>query len=173
MDLLADLRYASRLLRKTPVFTVAAISTLALGIGANTAIFSLVQRMLILQPPRMVSFDGNYSAWARKAEADAALVVEVAERAKAQKAKMDAPKAPPPAKPKKDNPYQRPFGRLTVEQLEKEIAGTEKEIARCQGDFASPEAVRDARKAQELQREYEELTAKLQQLEEEYFARET
>ena len=133
----------------------------------------VVQRMLILQPPRMVSFDGNYSAWARKAEADAALFAEAADRAKAQKAKMDAPKAPPPAKPKKDNPYQRPFGRLTVEQLEKEIAGTEKEIARCQGDFASPEAVRDARKAQELQREYEELTAKLQQLEEEYFARET
>jgi predicted permease len=49
MDLLADLRYAVRLLRKTPVFSVAAIGTLALGIGANTTIFSLVQTML-LQP---------------------------------------------------------------------------------------------------------------------------
>jgi ATP-binding cassette subfamily F protein 3 len=134
----------------------------------------VVQRMLILQPPKMVSFDGNYSAWAKKVDADAARASDAAATAKSRKRNMDAPKAPPApvAKAKKDNPYQRPFGRLTMEQLEREIAVTEKEVARCQGDFSSPEAMRDARKAQELQREYETLAGKLQQLEEEYFARE-
>jgi hypothetical protein len=131
--------------------------------------------MLILQPPRLVQFDGNYSAWMKKLEADTARAAEAAAaRAKQQKQKMTAPTAPPPPpRAKKDNPYQRPFGRLTMEQLEREISATEKDIARCQRDFSSPEAMRHPQKAQDLQRDYETLRTKLQQLEEEYFARET
>src|SRR5688572_28811101 len=63
---MADLRYAFRTLRKQPVFTLVAVLTLTLEIGANTAIFSLLYQVILRplpfpEPERLVSVFNVYT----------------------------------------------------------------------------------------------------------------
>lgn len=67
MNFLADIRFALRNLKKAPVFSVVAVLSLALGIGANTAIFTLIDQLMlrllpVKSPTELVLLDsrGNH-----------------------------------------------------------------------------------------------------------------
>ena len=69
-DFFGDCRYGMRMLRRSPAFTCAAVASLALGIGANTAIFSLVdlvvlRMMPVREPGRLVEFQKFHPTYGR------------------------------------------------------------------------------------------------------------
>jgi len=147
-----------------------------------------VERLLVLDPPNMSSFDGNYTAWMKKKAELASAAVEGSksrekekererdrekERAREAKAQQQnkSTSSQQPQQKKKDNPYSRPFGRLSLEDLEREIQKTEKTVLDCQNQYGTPEVTRDASKAKKLNEELATLSKKLKQLEEEYFKR--
>lgn len=129
----------------------------------------IAKRLLVIEPPKVRDFGGSYSEWSIRQQEEAA---EQAARAAAKTQARPQPRpveSKPPAK-KKDNPYARPFGRLSTEELEAQITETEMAIGEAQLAFGSS-AMKDPAQAKKLKEEYEALTRRLEQLEEEYFAR--
>jgi ATP-binding cassette, subfamily F, member 3 len=123
----------------------------------------VVQRLLVLEPPNLTSFDGSFTAWSKHKAIKAAPPPPPPPERKA--------KPQPPKKKGADNPWSRPFGRLSVQDLEKQIAQTEGEIARCQQRFGDAGVARDADQSRQLTQEHKTLAKKLRDLEEEYFTR--
>src|SRR3954470_2154900 len=70
--LLDDLRYAFRALRRNPILAAVAVLSLAIGIGANTAIFSLMDRMLFrslpVRDPQALVLLRSPGGWSRAVE---------------------------------------------------------------------------------------------------------
>ncbi|MGA3066032.1 MAG: ABC-F family ATP-binding cassette domain-containing protein [Tepidisphaeraceae bacterium] len=131
----------------------------------------VAQRMLVLEPPEIVSFDGNYTAWAQAGAKKKAAAGEAQAAQSSKKSKPSKKKPESPPREKSDNPWSRPYGRLSVEELEKQIALTETEIRRCQESMGDSRIAREPQRGRKIALEHEELTKKLKELEKEYFAR--
>jgi len=141
-----------------------------------------VDRLFVITPPDMDDFDGNYTKWAarERARAQAAKEAKTArDRAQSKSQPKPQPKPvvtpPPQQKPagkKNDNPYMRPFGKLSMKDLEKQIAETEIAMGQHQQQLSEVGTFKDAAKGKRVQTEYAELEKKLKALEEEYYARE-
>ena len=129
----------------------------------------IVSRLLILNPPEIQDFTGNFTAWSKRQAEKAAQARQAREESK--KAKPAKPRPASAAKKKPDNPWDRPFGRLSVEDLERQIAETEAAISEFQNRFADADLARDVQRSRKLKDEYAALGKKLKQLEQEYFAR--
>jgi ATP-binding cassette subfamily F protein 3 len=130
----------------------------------------VAKRMLVIEPPEVIDFDGGFTAWMNKKQQTARAAAE-----KPAKPKSNPPKPAQPQKrenkPNRNDPYARPFGRLSMADLERTISETEIAVAESQEKMADVKGARDAGRIKSLRQEYDALSAKLEALEAEYFAR--
>lgn len=158
----------------------------------------VAKRLIVLDPPNASDFVGNWSAWRERQQALAAARAEAP--GKKPSVRSNAPpksgtpakrsdqihnpadhastrhvaKSNPQSQPKKkDNPYARRFGTLSVEQLESGITETEIELAAAQEKLAEPSTFRDSGRARQAQLVVDQLADKLRELEAEYFNRQS
>ena len=99
-DLWRDLRYGARMLRRTPGFTLVAIFTLALGIGANTTVFTVINTILlnplpVARPSELLTvLDDERTAGRRGTERAAADFTSEPRRSPAAQRRLQQPRRP-------------------------------------------------------------------------------
>ena len=129
-------------------------------------------RLLVIDPPGITDFEGGYTAWQHKVAARAEAAKAPAKKDPPKKEQSKPQQQQKPAA-KKDNPYARPFGRLSVKDLEREIAAAEAAVANTTAALADPANARDANRGKRAKAAAAEAAAKLRALEAEYYARES
>jgi ATP-binding cassette subfamily F protein 3 len=129
-------------------------------------------RLFVLDPPNLRDFSGNYTQWVHRQDTAPAPVASKQQARPQQKqnppAKKNESKNEPPAK---DNPYLRPFGKLATAELERQITDTETALGDCQQEMGASGTAKNPQRSQKLQKEYKQLSKKLEDLEAEYFTR--
>ncbi len=131
----------------------------------------VASRMLVIDPPGITDFEGGYTAWQAKVAQKAQAKADAAKPAKKDPPKPQQQQQPKPAA-KRDNPYARPFGRLSVKDLERDIAAAEAAVANTTAALSDPANARDANRGKRAKADAAEAAAKLKALEAEYYARE-
>jgi ATP-binding cassette subfamily F protein 3 len=128
-------------------------------------------RLLVIDPPGLTDFEGGYTEWTKKA-AEKKEQPKKEQPKPQQQIKKEQPRSEQKQQPKKDNPYARPFGRLTLQELEREIASGESAVEKTQAAMSDPAMARDAARGRKAKADHEAAVAKLKQLEAEYYVRE-
>ena len=105
----------------------------------------------MIEPPDVIDFAGTYDQWTekqRQAKPGTAIKKSQPAKASAPKPSTPPPKASTPApQKKKDNPYARPFGRMSVPEIEQKLKSTERELNAAQQKAADPQLFRNPGKA--------------------------